>query len=485
MLMHDDKYLPDQEGSQPEEGQFSPQKEEAGTQELPKNENKTPFIVHMEEEGISPQIPQREKRPPAGLPSTPQERPAHEMARENTAQISKSTSKPPYMAEADDHNREDSELSHKANKWGKPRSKKTGTVGCFSGIVMTTVIVVAAIMLAAFMVSCLTDLLGFMKSDESVEVTVPEQTDTSEMAEILHEEGLINQPIFFKLFTKVMKKKDNYPAGTYSLKGTMGYEGMIKEIQESKEERETVKLTFPEGWTLNQIADYLERAEVCSRVAFLRELQKSNFSGKYPLVNGCPTSENRFYRLEGYMFPDTYNFYIGDTPEEVIKRFLDNLETQITPEMRKQADAIGMSMDEVLTLASIVQKEASDNENMPKVASVFCNRLNNPGDFPNLQSDVTINYVNDDIIPNLTENTARYNAYYNTYVCKGLPSGAVCSPGLAAINAVLYPADTNYYYFVTDSKGRYYYAVTFDEHKENIRMANEVDSVAGGVDTDQ
>lgn len=208
------------------------------------------------------------------------------------------------------------------------------------------------------------------------------------------------------------------------------------------------------------------------------------------------------YQLEGYLFPDTYDFYVvdglaeggvpakGETQEEAYERIKkaseENAETaakkmyynfneKMTMKMYKKMGEMNMTLDEVITVASLVQKEAGYAEDMEYVASVFLNRIRNSAEYPYLQSDVSILYVENVIKPNFvgsdTALTRLINAY-NTYTCQGIPAGPVCNPGLDAINAVLYAPETPYYYFCANIEtGEIYYAVTEEEHDRNKILA--------------
>lgn len=244
----------------------------------------------------------------------------------------------------------------------------------------------------------------------------------------------------------------------------------------------TVKVTFPEGFTLLQIAERLEENGVCKKDDFLSICNES--------YEGIETgnSGERIFLLEGYVFPDTYEFYKNSDPKAVLKKFIDNYNNKITPEMEKKAEELGMTMDEVIILASIIQKECDcDVTECANVSSVFHNRLNNPS-FPKLESDVTtfyIKYVLADYLGYkkdadgnplpLTEQSEEIKHYidiYSTYYCKGLPVGPICNPGLKAINAALNPSETDYYYFLTDPTGvDFYYASTIAQHQENGKTA--------------
>lgn len=233
----------------------------------------------------------------------------------------------------------------------------------------------------------------------------------------------------------------------------------------------TVRVTFPEGYTAKQIAERLEENGVCSAKDFMALVQGQYYSSlTYRFIPGIENTENKAFVLEGYIFPDTYDFYKGESAENALSRFLKNTDAKLTEEYHLRADELGFSIDEIITLASIIQEEAGDPEEMPLVSSVLHNRIKS-SDYGKLQCDVTINYVNDCIIDSgyITGDTEKYKELYNTYKCDGLPAGPICNPGIDAIKAALYPADTNYYFFVTDKDWNYYYAETYSEHQQNCR----------------
>ena len=176
--------------------------------------------------------------------------------------------------------------------------------------------------------------------------------------------------------------------------------------------------------------------------------------------------------LEGYIFPDTYEFYTNEGAEAALTRFLDNTEHKLTEEYKAQAEATGYTMDQILAIASIIQEEASEAQHMPNVSSVLHNRLEDEY-FGMLQCDVTINYINDCVIdsPYISVDVEEVSENYNTYKCYGLPLGPICNPGIQAIEAALYPPETDYYFFVTDADWNYYYAETYEEHEVNCEIA--------------
>lgn len=230
-----------------------------------------------------------------------------------------------------------------------------------------------------------------------------------------------------------------------------------------------VTVTFPEGSTVVQIAQKLEESGVCSAAEFIAEASNPLYLEEFGFA--IPNPEERSFLLEGYLFPDTYEFYRNESAQMAIKRFLKNMQAKTTPEILARCDELGYTFDEILALASIVQEEAGDPIEMVKVASVIHNRLNSKR-YPKLQCDVGTFYLRDYVKPYVDE--ARYAELvelYNTYNCEGLPAGPITNVGLEAINAALYPSDTDYYFFITDGEGAYHYAETWKEHQKNCDIA--------------
>ena len=234
----------------------------------------------------------------------------------------------------------------------------------------------------------------------------------------------------------------------------------------------TVRVTFPEGYTLVEIAERLQENKVCSAKDFMALTTDKEYLStlEYSILDGIEESENVAFYLEGFVFPDTYDFYKGESAQTALSRFLKNAESKFTEEYRQRAAELGYSVKDILSIASVIQEEASDPAEMPYVSSVLHNRLTSPY-YGMLQCDVTVHYVNNCITdsPYLEGDTSVFAEYYNTYKCKGVPAGPICNPGLNAIKAALYPAETNYFFFVTDADWNYYYAETYSEHKKNCR----------------
>ena len=233
----------------------------------------------------------------------------------------------------------------------------------------------------------------------------------------------------------------------------------------------TVRVTFPEGYTVYQYADLLEKNGVCSKTDFYTAVNTP--------VEGIDLSgtEERVFLLEGYLFPDTYDFYKNEPAADVVKRFIDNYNAKITPDMKAKAEALGYTMDQMLTLASIIQKECDyDIDECRNVSSVFHNRLRESSS-TYLGSDVTYFYLKnmaDYLGGSESQKFDDFLKKYYTYsgYRTGLPAGPVCNPGLKAIEAAVSPNETNYHFFLTDKDGvNFYYAETYAQHQQNYYLA--------------
>lgn len=242
---------------------------------------------------------------------------------------------------------------------------------------------------------------------------------------------------------------------------------------EAENQRETADVIFPEGITLFEAAQRLEEKNVCSADEFIKVFNAGGFG--FDFEEKVRISSLKFYKMEGYFFPDTYQFYVEEDPRVVAKKIYKNFDARVTPDLYGRMKDLDMELEDVLTLASVIQAEAPDTKNMKMVASVFFNRLNNPDEYPLLQSDPTTNYVEEVIKPNIQFKSEAMFKAYDTYQGAGLPPGPICNPGLDAINAVLYPAETDYFYFCSNLEtGEFFYAETLDEHNQNLIEAGLV-----------
>ena len=353
------------------------------------------------------------------------------------------------------------------------------------------VVIVVSMALSVYAVFCMNDILAITKTKSTVTVSMQEEVKSaSDAIVLLADQGLFKCNGFCKFFATLHDKVLNdpiggpYPAGVYYLNGKMGLEGMLQTLQGSSATSETVTLIFPEGMTVPEIVNKLTENDVCDKTALLSVIDSTEFT--YSMVADLKANEHVPYRLEGYMFPDTYEFLKDDTVHHYVATFYAHFDKQITDAMYKQLDEQGMTLPELITLASFVQEEAGTDQD-DNVAQVFRNRLSEGSPYPKLQSNAS-SHVQSDADNNYLWNwvapyyggwdsiPANIRDAYDTYNCSGLPAGPISNPGLAAIRAALDPLCDpevkDCYFFVTDQSGHYYYAKTFAEHQKNCAEAD-------------
>ena len=225
----------------------------------------------------------------------------------------------------------------------------------------------------------------------------------------------------------------------------MAYETILSElVSKPLDSSLSVSVTFPEGIRLVDAADLLEENNVCDADEFLDHFNHDSKFG-YAYEDHLPSfQDEKFYQMEGYLFPDTYTFYQEMDVELVCQKILENFNDKITKDMYDRMDALNVTLDQTITLASMIQAEAGNTEQMATISSVFWNRLNNATEYPLLQSDPTTKYVEEVIKPHSESYNEDLYTSYDTYQCTGLPAGPICNPGIEAIQAALYPDNTKY-----------------------------------------
>jgi len=273
----------------------------------------------------------------------------------------------------------------------------------------------------------------------------------------LRKQGIISDSDLFVAYASKTETDKKIKAGVYSLNTKMSVKDILEVFVSGA--RSEIWITIPEGWRIDQIADYLEKQGLFKAQDFIGAAKVGSFSST-PFLSGLSGNTT----LEGYLFPDTYKVYADAKPEDVIQEMLDNFGKKVTPAMMDQANQKGFTLHQFITLASIVEKESAHSEDIRKIASVYYNRLEAGMPF---QSDATITYITKrpDASPTIEE--TQIDSPYNTYLHKGLPPGPVGNPGLEAMQATLNPETTDYLFFVSKN-GKAYFAKTYEEHLANI-----------------
>lgn len=290
-------------------------------------------------------------------------------------------------------------------------------------------------------------------SKETYMVTIPPGTGTAEIAGILEKNNIIKNPEVFKFQSKTKGYDGKYKAGQYSLSPGMSMEEIMKILVAGK--ANTVRFTIPEGYDIKRTTEKLSKEGLINADAFEREIESGTFN--YRFLADAPAGPNR---LEGFLFPDTYDIFTDANEHDIIDKMLYQFDKVFTDEYYKRAEELGMSVREVVTLASIIEREAKVTEDRPVIASVFYNRLKIG--MP-LQSCATVQYILGEQKPVLSIQDTQIESPYNTYLHKGLPPGPIASPGADSIKAALYPADTNYLYFLAKGDGSHAFSATYDQ----------------------
>ena len=393
----------------------------------------------------------------------------------------------------------------------RPKDKNRGLWGMlhsiphlFVSMIWLVIIVLIGVSLGRLVWTCAADLLAFGKEDTSVTVTITKEevrrapdgtlisVDIEAIADKLHEACLVDNPKLFIEFATRTGKDKEISAGTFTLNTYYDYNAIINGISFSAASKQVVTVMIPEGYTCAQIFALLEEKGVCSA----KDLEQYAAQGEledYWFLEGVTRGTK--YCLEGFLFPDTYDFYVADDPGRVIGKLLGTFDYRFTDIMKEDfaemqdryaqmlashgygSDYIAshkLTIHQLVTMASIVEKESANANESFDIASVFFNRLANAREFPYLDADATVHYAIGDYfgeVKELTKNHLATNSPYNTRgVQKGLPPGPIANPGIYSLYAVLDPNENNYCYYVLNPKeGVHVFAETYDQHLANMK----------------
>lgn len=279
---------------------------------------------------------------------------------------------------------------------------------------------------------------------ENKTINIESGLGTGQIAEVLAENEIIDSTFNFKLLSRVKGYDNKYKAGRYTLSASMSFEQIAEILMDGKVN--TIKFTIPEGYTIYQVADKLSQEGFVDRAVFVDLLENEDFSSEFEFLKGAQDNKNR---LEGYLYPNTYIVDEGATERDIIVCMLNQFEKEVTEKHYKKAQKMNLTMNEVLTIASIIERECDVSKEGALVASVVYNRLEIG---MALQMCSTVQYILGEPKAILSIADTQIESPYNTYLHQGLPPGPICSPGIAAIEAALNPADTDYIYFVLSDK---------------------------------
>lgn len=375
------------------------------------------------------------------------------------------------------------------NKVGKRRKKrqKTNSLAGKIALCLITAIIIALLATGFFAYRYVDSSIKPLDSSstEYITVDIPEGSGNKYIGQILEKAGVIKSATVFNYYTK-FKNYSNFQSGYYNLQASMDLDEICKLLKEGgtpqPEKPSLGKILVTEGYTIKQISKAVTKNSAKKNAStpyssedFLKVVQDEAFiskmAAKYPkLLSSLPSADQVTYRLEGYLFPATYSYYKETSMEDIVEEMISTMDSYMSQYYDTIA-ASGKSVNDVLTLASLVEKEGSTDDDRRNIASVFYNRMNN--NMP-LQSNIAILYA----MGKLGEETSlaadasidtSIDSPYNVYTNTGLMPGPVDSPSLAAIEATVNPASTDYYYFVADVKtGKVYYSENFDDHQANV-----------------
>lgn len=344
--------------------------------------------------------------------------------------------------------------------------------------VWISMILLVSIALTRYLMVGVDDLLAVSRASGSAQVELEENCSVGDVADALKEQGVINNSFFFTMYCLVTGADDGFGQGSFTLDTNLDYEAIINYLQTTGNRQDVVTITFPEGLSLLEVAQKLEENEVCT-VEEVLEAANSGEYDNYDFINAIDNEEDRYYKLEGYLFPDTYDFYKGEDPKIALGKMINNCQNRFSKETRDEIQEQGYTIDEVLTLASIVQAEATDEKDMRMVAGILINRLEDGAsrDIYRLECDSTTYYPYRSKSQVPEEERDTFKSTYDTYTIEGLPPGPICNPGMDAIQAVLEPSSESagMYYFCHDADGNAYYASTWSQHEANLAEAGLTD----------
>ncbi len=303
-------------------------------------------------------------------------------------------------------------------------------------------------------------------SDETeYDFTVPKGATTKRIGKLLEAAGLVNKSYAFVAAAKKLELDDQLKAGDYKIKKSMSTPDIVQKIAAGDVYIETIKVTIPEGFEYTQIVDKLEQDGLIDRAKF--EDLAENYAFDYKFLND---EREYLHRLEGFLYPATYDFLPNSDELTILTTMLDTFDKKFTDDYYQRAEQLGFSVEQLVTLASVIERECAVNDELEKISSVFHNRLN---DDYKLEACSTVQYVSGERKEKLLNEDIALDTPYNTYIYTGLPPSPICNPGIAAIEAALYPEDGKLYFFVVtgDRDGRHNFSETYQEHLKHKREA--------------
>ena len=369
------------------------------------------------------------------------------------------------------------------------RKRRRKSLGIASAFTYVLFVIGVSLILSGCIVIFANDAFALVKEDQEITISVPEDASKQDVAKLLKEQGVIKYPFIFNVFAKFSGAEKPFNTGLTTLNSNMDYRAIISALQRKRTaEKVTVSVTIPEGYTNDQIIERLVEKKVCTEEE-LRDVIK-NYDFDYDYIKALEKTENR---LEGYLFPDTYDFYNASSEATVINKMLRRFDQLFTDEHRRLCAEMGysvelvqaaekndMSIKDAVIIASLIEREAKLSSEQATISGVIQNRLSSK-DYPKLQIDATIQYILGHKGA-LTNEDLKIDSPYNTYLYDGLPPGAIANPGLDALTAAVNPEKHDYYFYVAKPDGSHIFSKTYNEHltaiEEAKRLAAEAEKAA-------
>ena len=360
------------------------------------------------------------------------------------------------------------------------RKRSGGGHGCLIAVIVILVLVLAVV-LGGFLWAK-SDIDGRRGEAKEQTVLIDMGSGPLTIGKNLQEAGIIKNAQLFRFYVKQKDAAGTLQYGEFTVSSDMSYDELITVLQKTNANRDSVRVTFPEGIPAVQFAKRMEEAGLCSAEEFLRVANEEDFS-QFKFWAKRDEKPGQFMKCEGYLFPDTYDFFKDDTVYNMVAKIYGEFDKKFTDEMYAQVQNMGFTLSEFVTLASIVQEEAGGVDHQADVAAVFMNRLA-PGSIVGRLESNTSSYIQNPDDNNYLFNTVAqyYGGWdkipqeirdnYDTYKKDGLPAGPISNPGIdAMMNTLNYTKDSPYYFFVTDLAGKYYFGKTAAEHSANVDAA--------------
>lgn len=334
----------------------------------------------------------------------------------------------------------------KAKNTGRPLRRKRAKSTRRTLIILLLIIVIA---LASVFISTVKKPL---KISDSEVVNVQEGDSFYSIINRLSNEKKIKSPFIIKIYTKLTGLDLEVIPGSHTLDKSMSINDIAKTLRDTNNAN-TITVTIPEGFNMEDIAARVQEKGICTKDEFLSAVKS------YPLPSYVKDNPDKRYNLEGFLFPDTYNFEVGVKPEYIIETMINRFE-EVWGKITEGLDIKEDDIEKVINVASVIEKEARVDEDRPLIASVIYNRLKQ--DMP-LQIDATVIYAHGYYIESVRNRHLAIESKYNTYLHKGLPVGPICNPGAPSIEAALNPANTNYLFYLLASDDEHYFTDNYDD----------------------